>query len=314
MAVYQKRRGQNGSIEFFVDGNKVDVNQFVDSSGGKENIFTALRDSKDINQLEFLKQSLAQHSNTQQTIAEIDNEINSLRSIQEATKREEEAFRALGFDPNDIGSMSPEEKRMWTFMGYEKLKQIEEANPIIDPLSEQAIANIKAKIKNDPGIKKFERESLDRLMESTKETVRQMKFQGDQFTDKFQTQAEQNREILAENSEAKGQLFSPVRQGEVKELEDQEQGIIASFAEDQNRQLQSIGQNLENMVGTDKTMGQFGNILSLNNTLTGSTVNYNPSQVQRDYNDSQLGREIGQLQRNQESIEIDQVERLAGIK
>ncbi len=314
MAVYQKRRGANGSVEFFIDGRQVDVNTFVDSSGGKENIFTALRDSKDINQLDFLKQSLAQHSNTQGAIAEIDRDIQNINSIQEAKRREDEAFRVLGFDANDIAGMSPEEKRMWQFQGYEKLKQIEESKPLIDPLSEQAIQRIKEQIQNDPGIRKFERDSINRLVEDTTERVRQMQLQGDNFARDFTLQGEQTRETMAENSQAKGQLFSPVRQGEVQQLEDQEKGIIASFAESQKQQLQAIGRSLEGAVGTDKTLGEFGNILTLNNTLTGNTVNYDPSAVQKQYNDSALGREVGQLQQNQQNIEIDRVERLAGIK
>lgn len=314
MAVYQKRRGANGSVEFFVDGRQVDVNTFVDSSNGKENIFTALRDSKDVNQLDFLRQSLAQHSNTQGAIAEIDRDIQNIKSIQEAKNREAEAFRVLGFDANDIAGMSPEEKRMWQFTGYEKLKQIEESKPIIDPLSPETIAKIKQQVQNDPGIKKFERDSINRFVEDTTERVRQMQFQGDQFTDQFNRQAEQTREAMAENSQAKGQLFSPVRQGEVQQLQEQEQGIIASFAESQKQQLQAIGRSLEGAIGTDKTLGEFGNILTLNNTLTGNQVNYDPSAVQKQYNDSALGREVGQLQQNQVNIETDRIERLAGIK
>lgn len=314
MAIYQKRRGANGSVEFFIDGRQVDVNTFVDSSGGKENIFTALRDSKDINQLDFLKQSLAQHSNTQSAIAEIDRDIQNIQSIQKAKERENEAFRVLGFDASDIAAMSPEEKRMWQFTGYEKLKQIEESKPIIDPLSPETIAKIKQQVQNDPGIRKFERDSINRLVEDTTERVRQMQFQGNQFTDQFNRQAEQTREAMAENSQAKGQLFSPVRQGEVQQLQEQEQGIIASFAESQKQQLQAIGRSLEDSLGTDKTLGEFGNILTLKNTLTGNQVNYDPSAVQRQYNDSALGREVGQLQQNQVNIETDRIERLAGIK
>jgi hypothetical protein len=314
MSVFQKRRGANGSVEFFIDGNKVDVNAFVDSSGGKENIFTALRDSKDVNQLDFLKQSLAQHSNTQGAIAEIDRDIQNLNSIQQAKTREDEVFRVLGFDANDIAGMSPEEKRMWQFQGYEKLKQIEESKPIIDPLSPAAIQKMKEQISNDPGIKKYERDTINKFVEDTTERVRQMQLQGDQFTDQFNLQAEQTREAMAENSQAKGQLFSPVRQGEVQQLQEQEQGIIASFAESQKQQLQAIGRSLEGAIGTDKTLGEFGNILTLNNTLTGNQVNYAPSAVQKQYNDSSLGRDVGQLQQNQLNIETDRIERLAGIK
>lgn len=314
MALYQKRRGKNGSVEFFVDGKKVDVGTFVDSSGGKENIYTALRDSKDINQLRFLTQSLGKHSGTQNAIAEINSEIKGLEKTQKAKKRENEAFKALGFDSSDVATMSPEEKRMWTFMGYEKLNQIEEANPIIEPLSEQSLKAVKEQVMNDPGINKFERDSVARLVESTGENVRQLQLRDEQFASNFERRAEENRDILSRQSESLGTTFSPVRQQEVQELEEQEQGIIASFAEDQKQQLQAIGQSIEDRVGTQKTMGQFGDILTLNNTLQGEQVNYNPSSVERTYQDSNLGREVGQLRQNQEQIEVDRLERLAGIK
>lgn len=316
MALYQKRRGPNGTVEFFVDNRKVDVNEYVNASGGKENLFTALSDSQNLKQLQVLSQSLAQHNtpDAKKAISRIQTKINTLTDIQESRKRETEAFDALGIPAELREGMTESERRMWVTMGYEKLKAIEEANPIIDPLSEQNLKKIREKVANDPGIKKHERDSVNRLVETTRKRVASMQFESDQFGEQFESEAEKNRDLISRNAEATGTAFSPVRQQQVEELEGQEQGIIASFAQRQEEQLRGLGRSLEDMVGTEKTMGQFGNILTLNNTLTSDSVKYNPSSVQTTYQDSRLGREVGQLQRNQEAIEIERVESLAGIR
>lgn len=371
MAVFQKRRGPNGSVEFYVDGEEVGLHAFVDASEGKENIYTALRDSRDPSQLRQLQRSLRQHDkpsveNTVQEIEqdireiegsqkvstpkqpskpksynkdtqvkEIEQDIQELEKMQKLNKpteitpddgfeemqeklelqeQEKEIFNSLGLNSDDVASMTSEEKRMWKYIGNEKLESAKAANPIVDPLSDKVINNIREKVKNDPGINKFERKTMNKLIEDTKFQVKKMQRGIQEETEDFENTIEESKENLAQKAEQAGQTFSPVRQQKIEELEDEESGMIGSFAQDQSDALRSLGRQLEEKIGSENVDNKLGDILSLKNTMTGDTIDYNKSSVNTTYEESDLGRQVGNLQRNQEEIERNRIESVGGIK
>ena len=307
-----KTRGKNGAIIFKENGRTIDVHRFVDLHPD-HNIYTALIESKDVKQLTFLKQSLGQHSGTGDTRKKIDSQINQIKKQQADKKRQKEAFATLGLTQDVIDNLTKEEKSMLTSLGVKKLESIDKQMPIIDPLSPKVLKEIREQAKNDPSIKKYERDTIARLTEATSERLESMQFETDQFADQFERRAEEMREVLAQNAESLGQTFSPMRQQEVQELENQEQGIIASFAQSQQQSLQNIGRNLEDSIGSEN-VSKMGDLLSLDNTLTGGRVNYNASATERTFQDSTLGREVGGMQRDLENIEVGRIETLAGIR
>ena len=159
-------------------------------------------------------------------------------------------LRQIGLSDDIINRMDPESKMFYGTIGSQLISNIEKLIPAPTTFNADTFKQLYEQAKNNPKINQFYEGIQSRKVEDILNNIA-ISQQDYEFTNRqMATQFTKQVEVLAAQTEQAGMLYSGIRQENEAKLAQQQADIIQSTQAQAKRQLQDIGRQAEELLGS----------------------------------------------------------------